>query len=239
MNLTTDTISNFKIFKIFEDRKIKQIEYLHTGDKLLYSTPETLKLYDPLQGKLLNIVHVKATTFKMLFNNNLVHSTPAEIKYLSLYDNQYIRTFYGHMGVTEINRCPVNDLFVSHSDVALFIWDLRYKKPLFRRNVYNSHSAFSNNNMALLLNNSVLKTYDFRNLESGPVSSRLVPERIENIEYLGENIVAAGKQSIIIFNDQYTKIYVENRRNFCTTPDNKYIFCNTGSQLTIYEASSG
>ncbi|KAG0438074.1 WD repeat-containing protein 82 [Dictyocoela muelleri] len=240
MNLSTETITGFKRFKIIDDKKISQIEYLHTGDKLVYKTPETLKIYDPLKGTLLNVIHLKILSFKMLFNNNLVHSTPTEVKYLSIYDNQYIRSFYGHQNVTEINKCPVNDLFITHSDVALFVWDLRYKKPIFRKNVYNSHSAFSKNNLTLLINNSILKTFDFRNLDSGPISSRIVPEKIDNINYIGENIIAGSKQSIIIFNDQYTKIFVEKRGNFCVTPDNNYIFCNSGNHLVaVFDALNG
>jgi COMPASS component SWD2 len=56
---------------------------------------------------------------------------PTELRYLCLYDNQYLRYFTGHTGkVTSISTSKVDDSVLSAGDDGqVLLWDLRAPKP--------------------------------------------------------------------------------------------------------------
>ncbi len=95
------------------------------------------------------------------------------IRYHSLHDNAYIRTFAGHTErVTNISMNVVNDSFFSAScDRTVRLWDLRTPKCIARLKVEGRPTvACDTENMVFAVGNgsNEIKMYDSRSYEGGP-----------------------------------------------------------------------
>lgn len=97
------------------------------------------------------------------------------IRYLSLYDNKYLRVFKGHSGrVSCLAMCPSNDTFVScAADGQLALWDLGSNKgalaKLDARGLAAPRAAYSPDALALAVSTGkTVRLYDARNYQNGP-----------------------------------------------------------------------
>lgn len=99
------------------------------------------------------------------------------IRYLSLYDNKYLRVFRGHEdAVVSLAMCPSNDVFVSCSlDGKLAVWDLGSSKgAVATLDVGGAmpRAAYSPDGLVLAVSSAdVIRLYDSRNYRNGPFTT--------------------------------------------------------------------
>lgn len=140
--ITPEQILSFQPSKSFRyhqnNAPVTSLDFDDSGQFLISSGADSsMQLYDCFKGK-----HVKSVLSKKYgthlakfthHSKNCIYVSTKEsqdshaIRYLSLYDNTYIRYFKGHKGlVTSMEMSPINDTFISCSvDDSCRVWDLR------------------------------------------------------------------------------------------------------------------
>jgi COMPASS component SWD2 len=109
-------------------------------------------------------------------------SSDTNIRYLSLYDNKYLRVFSGHANrVVDISVSPIDDTFLSAGmDQSVRYWDLRTNKPNgvlrfpapLRPSVAYDPLGLV---FAAVLSPGVVKLYDSRKYDMGPFATFTLP----------------------------------------------------------------
>jgi COMPASS component SWD2 len=248
MILTEETIKKFKASKSFKDNNmVHSLSFLYNGESVAHSSVDTLRICSPLSGTLKNVVSIKnINKVEYLFPNTILHTCDNTIKYLSLYDNQYLRSFNSHVGtIKSLSSNILNDTFISSSDESTYIWDLKIKKPLYSIKTIDSVSAFSmGDGFCLSVSNVLLKLYDARNILYGPrktITLQDIIGEIKRIQYSpnGKYISASGKKTHLIFEVEsgqlYHRVNTEKEGDMCFTPDSKYVFCSSGGIIYVHD----
>jgi COMPASS component SWD2 len=185
--LTVDLFSKFQIAKVFANTNNNSIDFDNTGSFLLCSSDdEALRIYDAKLGTLKN------TAFSKKYGCNLarfthkptaiVYASTKEddaIRYLSIYDNKYLRYFKGHTGkVTSLKMSPQDDTFLSASlDETVRLWDLRTPncQGLMSTVSGMGPSVVGFDQTGLVfgvgMQSNYLRLYDLKNYENGPFAS--------------------------------------------------------------------
>ncbi|KAJ8598194.1 hypothetical protein CTAYLR_005517 [Chrysophaeum taylorii] len=146
----------------------------------------SVRLVDCLSGSSRKVVHCKkyginaaAYTHHEL---SIIHAggeggfqADNAIRYLSLYDNKYLRVFRGHeLPVRTLTMCPSTDIFVSGADDALALWDLKDAKGAIAVMPGASRAAYSPDGLvlgALSIDGDAIRLYDSRKYDVGPFAS--------------------------------------------------------------------
>ncbi len=117
-----------------------------------------------------------------------------DVKYLSLYDNRYLRCFSGHQdGITSISMNPTEDVFLTASkDRTIRRWDLSSPKETARIALPHSHPfgvpivnfdssgvIFGVMAQNLKDHSHTLRLYDARNYSAGPFQDISPPTNLQ------------------------------------------------------------
>lgn len=187
MKLTDDIIKCFRIGKYFDKHteQINSISYSDSGEWLIScSNDDSMNLYDCFEGKFKNTFFSKkygCSSVSFTHSNNcIIHASTMindSIKYLSLYDNKYLRYFNGHIKpVTRIVVSPVDDTFLSSSfDKTIRLWDLRSPNCQGMLCTNSEYPCCSIDPEGLIFASSVdgsaIKLYDIRSFDRGPFAT--------------------------------------------------------------------
>lgn len=153
----------------------------------------SIRLIDTLAGASRKLIYVKKynTTSAAYTHHELsiLHGgNDNNIRYLSLYDNKYLRVFRGHEdAVTCVSMCPSNDAFASCSlDGKMAVWDLGSSSKVavldFGTPDLNSppRAAYSPDGLVLAVSaGRKVRLYDSRGYQNGPFAHFDITSKID------------------------------------------------------------
>lgn len=253
MNLDDNSITSFGRCKTIEEAKIiHTFDYHHTGNNIVYSCSDTIKVFNCINGKTSNIVHCNVLNLKTLFDNLILTSSENIINLHSLYDNHIVRQFKEHdKPIKYIDSHKQSDTFISLSDNKLVVHDLRVANSIYNLEIDDMLVSMSDNKMAIIINNSILNLYDIRffngkivedevGLRAGPYYTKLFDEHIENIKGYNDVFVVGANNSLQFIDEKHEnkKIYVDGRNNYELTPDGKYCFVETNNTFQVMDVDT-
>jgi len=196
-----------------------------------------------------------------------VTSRDYSIRYLSLHDNRYLRTFTGHKNsIHSISMSPRDDLFLSGgTDGTARMWDLRspdcsgiMHTSLSSGGQYsNVTTSFDKEGLifATAIGGNNIKLFDARNYDAGPFSTFCVKYRHDlawrNIEFSsdGKLILLTTPHGIIIV-DSFDGNLVQNISGFNNqkgypllssfVPDGNHVLVGSEDGFVhVYNATNG
>jgi COMPASS component SWD2 len=183
-------VGNYDIGAVIEgEGSVNNLDFHRDGKFLVMTTTQSsIHLIDCLSGEEKKKIHCKTTGIsRMKYTNHessILMSTekkPHTIKYLSLYDNRYIRNFAGHSDtICSLSMSSVDDVFLSASvDKTIRRWDLTSPKETARIQLPSAFESpyvscdSSGVIFGVLAYNAkksfhTLRLYDMRAYDSGP-----------------------------------------------------------------------
>lgn len=227
-----------KKFVILEAPSYTDISFLWTGTALTYTEHSTLRIHCPLTNTPLNrinIPHLKRTLF--LFDNAMLVGTSSHVKYLSTYDNTYIRS-YTVDNLLDIHAVQENDTFMCVSSKRVEFYDLRSSALLKYLNVRNCMAALNTLLFAVVINTNILKVLEMK------CTAPKYTKRIQNmfkIKLTGDNkYVIVGTAKVIIFlemesGEEVQKIYLENLVDFDVSECSRFVYVMSDEKVYVYE----
>lgn len=138
MKLTDETMQSMRLAKVFRENSdsVNCIDFSSNGESMISSSlDDSIVLYCCLEGRPRRTLYSKKYGCDLLqythAPNAIIYSSNKiddQIRYLSLYDNKFLRYFPGHTKrVVSLRMSPVDDTFISASlDKTIRLWDLRY-----------------------------------------------------------------------------------------------------------------
>ncbi|KAJ3424692.1 wd repeat-containing protein [Anaeramoeba flamelloides] len=287
-SLSVNTIGSFFPTKNFEETEgINSMDFSFDGKYLITaSNDNTIHVYNCLTGNLENEFFSKkygVNHLRWTGNGNTViyASTKVNhnIRYHSLHDNKYIRFFKGHESrVTSLSVSKRDDTFLSASeDSSVRLWDYRSPNTIGILNkvfspmvTYNqtgelfaifSPSSSLMENDQISANDPIIKIYEIRSFNKGPISSCRLKEQLfstdgnfqwSNMEFSsnGEHLLLSTFGSeIFVFNVKNEKIEysLKSRQNrekaylpATFSPDSQFILSgSTNNLLHVYQTETG
>ncbi|KAK3245561.1 hypothetical protein CYMTET_44875 [Cymbomonas tetramitiformis] len=221
-------VDTFTLGRTFTENKgaINSLDFHRVSDLLVTSgDDDSIRLYDTSRGTLIKTLYAKqcgvgCVVFTHHQNAVICASKHEEypdddsIRYLSLYDNRYLRGFKGHMGpVTSLCMNPKDDTFVSScQDNTVRFWDLRAVSCQAMINTDCSHSpyaAFDEQGLVLAVSaaDGLIKLYDVRSYDKGPfvtfptvMGLNREPLRLDFFKFSndGKTMLATGSQALCV-----------------------------------------
>ncbi|ELA47889.1 hypothetical protein VCUG_00609 [Vavraia culicis subsp. floridensis] len=236
MDLSSEIISSFQKSITVTAPAIKDLSFVHTGTALGYAQGDALKIHCPLTNTPLNMIHIpdlKKLVF--LFDNTILHTTPTHVKYLSIYDNTYIRT-YNCEGVNDIQSKIDDDVFMCVNDRKIEFYDLRSVHPVSFLTVRNCVAALNNFCFAVLINKTLLKVF-----EVGASSPRLTKEvfNVDKVKLTNDNkyVLLGTSKSVIVLDintgNEEQKIYIDNLVDFDVSESSEYLFMLHDGKVSV------
>jgi COMPASS component SWD2 len=201
-----------------------------------------LKLFSSIDGQVQNIIHIPDIAgFEFIYPNTLIHSRLNTLSYLSVYDNQYIRSFDGHKtNIRAISVSPRSDTLMSSSEECTNHWDIRKKRPTHRIEALSGLGALSStHDLAIAVGNALLKIYDTRSARGPRTTVKLPIQDYNSVSYSpnGLHIVVSSNRSHFIFGadgSPRNSIGLEKPGRGCFTPDSKYFACSASDSVSVY-----
>eukprot|EP00741_Cyanophora_paradoxa_P016480 tig00020920_g15911.t1 len=191
--ITEGVVSSMQMAKVFKDNtaRINSIDFSSNGEFLITaSDDESLHLYNMNSGTQQKVLFSKKYGVEL---TRFTHAPSAVIcaskngwdeslRYLSLYDNRYLRYFKGHRDrVVSLAMSPVNDTFISGSvDDTVRLWDLRTNvcQGVLR---IRGRPAVSYDPQGLIfaaaMQPNQVKLYDLRSFDKGPFETFYVNDK--------------------------------------------------------------
>lgn len=138
MKLNDKTMASMRLAKVFRENTdcVNCIDFSHDGETMISSSSDdSIVLYCCMEGKPKRTLYSKKYGCDLLqythAPNAIIYSSNKiddQIRYLSLYDNKFLRYFPGHTKrVVSLRMSPIDDTFISASlDKTIRLWDLRY-----------------------------------------------------------------------------------------------------------------
>lgn len=229
--LNNEMFSKFQVAKAFPATNNNSLDFDDSGSFLLTSSnDETLAVYDAKLGKLKNTAYSKkygCNLAKFTHKSTaIIYASTKEddaIRYLSIYDNKYLRYYKGHTArVTSLKMSPQDDTFLSSSlDETVRLWDLRTPncQGLMTTVVGMGPSVVGFDQGGLVfgvgMQSRLLRLYDLKNYENGPFASFDIAKVINwnkpfypqwsNIRFSndGNNILISTKMDVIFLIDAF------------------------------------
>jgi len=228
-----------------QDGAISSLDFHSSGKYLTMSTKESsIHLIDALTGMEKKKIYTKSHGVGLVKYTHHEYSVLAtcerksnDIRYLSLYDNRYLRFYSGHAGnVTSLSMNPTEDYFISSSqDNSVCIWSLGSTSPLAKLQLPDhcerSYVAYDTAGLifgVLCYDNKLkshsIRLYDARSYETGPFQDIAPPpSAIESALSKLSNITTSQTQRAL--QAQWT--------SFEFSPDGQKILVNTSSDLML------
>jgi COMPASS component SWD2 len=227
---------------IMGDGAVNSLDFSRNGKLLVMSTKESsIHLIDVMTGTEKKKIYAKSNgicSVKYTHHEYGVIATSEwknnDIRYISLYDNRYLRLFSGHTDkVTSISMHPTEDYFISaSSDRSVQLWSLSHVTPvakLFLPNycgrLYASYDASGLVFGVLCFDSKQklhsLRLFDSRNYESGPFQD-IAPTSLEK---------AIAKSPTTSAQSQ--KILQAPWTSFEFSPDGQRILVNTSTDVIL------
>uniref|UniRef100_A0AC34QVT8 Uncharacterized protein n=1 Tax=Panagrolaimus sp. JU765 TaxID=591449 RepID=A0AC34QVT8_9BILA len=228
--LTTKGLLSYRPKKVFPSKApVTSLEYSADGLRLLTAAENGwLTLYDLHQATSIRVIGCTSYGVGIaVFGAHpeiVLHTSTKQdnnIRYLSMYDNKYIRVFSGHTDkVTNIEFSPTKDTFISCSkDKTLRIWDVRDNKCTYELKVGFAPVAAHDPEgvvVAIGVSSSVIKLYDIRNFGGGPFNNF----SITNSDYVfwsqlkfsrsGTNIIISTNSKHFYVLDSFNADYIHD-----------------------------
>lgn len=172
--------------------RIFRFDFASEGQYVAVSTSEDcIHLIDALAGerkKKIKMKDIGVGVMKYTHHDQCLlvsaKQSSTDVKYLSLHDNKYLRTFQGHQGlVSSISVCPLDDNFLTASvDNTVLRWDLSTRNEVARIKLppsvgtplvnYDSSGlvfgVLTPNLMNGQIQNHSIRLFDSRRLDGGP-----------------------------------------------------------------------
>ncbi|ELQ75430.1 Histone H3 (Lys4) methyltransferase complex and RNA cleavage factor II complex, subunit SWD2 [Trachipleistophora hominis] len=236
MDLSSEIISSFQKSVTITSPAIKDVSFVHTGTALAYTQGDALKIHCPLTNTPLDMIHIPdLKKMAFLFDNTILHTTPTHVKYLSLYDNTYIRT-YNCEGVCDVQCRTDDDVFMCVSDRKIEFYDLRSAHPLSFLTVRNCIATLNNSCFAVLINKTLLKVFDV-----GATAPRLTKEvfNAHKIKLTNDNryLVLGSTKSVLVLDactgNELQKIFVDNLVDFDVSESSEYLFMLHDGKVSV------
>lgn len=197
LELSDEVVGNMGIGALFKDYngKVNSLDFHRTEDRLVTaSDDESIRLYDTTNATLLKIIHSKKygadqITFThhpsaVLYSSK--NGWDESLRYLSLYDNRYLRYFKGHRDrVVSLCMSPKTDAFLSGAlDHTVRLWDLRTSECQGLMRVRGRPSvAYDQQGLvfAVSMEGGAIKLFDVRSYDKGPFDTILVGGDAEEV----------------------------------------------------------
>lgn len=189
-SLTEPLVNSMAVGAVFKDytNRINSMDFHRTEDFLVTaSDDESIRLYDTANATLLKTIHSRKYGVSQIC---YTHHTSAvlfaskndwddSLRYLSLYDNRFLRYFKGHHDrVVSLCMSPKNDCFMSGSlDHTVRLWDLRDNTCLGLLRVRGRPAvAYDQQGLvfAVAMEGGAIKLFDVRSYDKGPFDTFLV-----------------------------------------------------------------
>ncbi|KAJ7545674.1 hypothetical protein O6H91_08G005500 [Diphasiastrum complanatum] len=190
MEITDDLMSGMNIGAVFKDYcgKINSLDFHRTDDLLVTaSDDESIRLYDTANATLTKTIHSKKYGVDQIcfthHSSSVIYSSKngwdESLRYLSLFDNRYLRYFKGHRDrVVSLCMSPKNDCFMSGSlDHTVRLWDLRTNVCQGLLRVRGRPAvAYDQQGLvfAVAMEGGAIKLFDVRSYDKGPFDTFLV-----------------------------------------------------------------
>lgn len=241
MILSDETFQGFRQAKVLgANTSPSEIEYSTDGVVLAAVENGRLRLYSSLSGQVENIIHIDIQKLAFIYPHTLVHSTSNTLHLLSIFDNQYIRTFHGHeCEVRAVSVCSADGSFLSASSECVNCWDVRKKSPVYRVNASELLGCMSSSNdYAVLINNSVLKIYDKKSTRGPKATIGLPDARYREMFYSPDAsslVMTSDRGHLVLDSQGSTRMAVNlERSSGCITPDSGYLLCCSGASVFVH-----
>lgn len=217
------------------------------GNLLVTATKDSIQLIDSLSGESKKKIFTKTHG-----NRNIAYThheqcvlassrnrrNNNDIRYLSMYDNRYLRLFKGHdTQVTSLAMSPVDDCFLSSSaDRAVCLWSLTAPSPIARLTLpeecANPKVAYTHDGLlfgVMARNNSAstncIRLFDARSYDKGPFL-QLRPSR----QQLQKALKRSNPQ---LDSFQHERCLSSPWVSFCFSPDGTRALVSTACGLLI------
>ncbi|XP_024404060.1 protein ANTHESIS POMOTING FACTOR 1 [Physcomitrium patens] len=190
LELNDVVIKSMGMGAVFKDygAKINSLDFHRTEDLLVTaSDDESIRLYDFANATLLKTIHSKKYGVDQIcfthHTNSVIYSSKKDsdesLRYLSLYDNRYLRYFKGHRDrVVSLCMSPKNDCFMSGAlDHTVRLWDLRTNVCQGLLRVRGRPAvAYDQQGLvfAVAMEGGAIKLFDVRSYDKGPFDTFLV-----------------------------------------------------------------
>lgn len=239
-------IDNYQTAAIIHgDDQVVDSCFHEDGRMLVAATKDSIQLIDSLSGEPKKKIHTKTHGNRHLAFTHHEHcilassrKTNNDIRYLSMFDNRYLRFFKGHQTqVTSLAMCPVDDCFLSSSvDRQICLWNLATPSPVARLTLPDNYEdprvAYTHDGLlfgVMAKNNSTgsscIRLYDARNYEQGPFL-QLRPSR----QQLQRALCTANPH---VDADQVQRCVTSSWRSFSFNPDGTRALVNTSVGMLI------
>lgn len=236
---------------IYGEGVVTNLEYHRNGECLVMTTNENqLHLIDSIEGKEKKKLYAKGNggigKLQYTHNDQCVLFSPQTydgksnaIKYLSLYDNRYLRNFYGHDSnpIRSLSMSPIDDYFLSSCDKTIRIWNLSSPNPIAELHLpqhqCNQNTVVSYDGSGVVFGvmttdtrvmSHSLRLYDSRNYDKGPFQD-LAP----TAQTLYNAIVKEPNAYNRYNRDQIQKMIAQPWTDFQFSSDGTKILVNTAS----------
>jgi COMPASS component SWD2 len=228
---------------------VTNLNFHESGNHLVMGTDNSIHLIDALTGEEKKKVFVKTHGVgKLKYTHHdmcvIVSSSKRnnDIRYLSLYDNKYLRYFCGHTAkVTSISMSPDRDMFLSAAmDRTVCLWELNNNHPLARlkldsNDLINPVVSYDYSGAVVgvmcskevaggIYNERFLKLYDSRKLDDGPFS---------NIAPTTASISVALTNAGITRSEDAERHLVSQWTDLEFSPDGKHVLISTSSGMVL------
>jgi len=263
--LNQKTYQSFRVNKTFKtlDKEacITSLDFDDSGQYLMSTlTNESINLYDTYKGSFLKPIYSKKYGCHLAKftheQKNCVYASTKEdntIRYLSLYNNSYIRYFKGHKGlITSLEVSPINNVIASASlDNTVKLWDLRSSSPQMSIKASNTnHIAFDPAGLVLAIGTSSIGKISLREIKGSQTEAPFLfyhlPKnfKFNKIEFSNDNrliLVSSIDMGYHLILDAWRDKIVTKLRarpipfrqwphtgTACFTPDGKFVFAGIG-----------
>lgn len=271
MELNDTVVGSMAMGAVFKDynARINSLDFHRTEDLLVTaSNDESIRLYNTATATCEKVIYSKKYGVDQIcfthHATSVVYSSKngwdESLRYLSLYDNRYVRYFKGHRDrVVSLCMSPKNDTFMSGSlDHSVRLWDLRTNICQGLMRVRGRPAvAYDQQGLvfAVAMEGGAVKLFDSRSYEKGPFDTFLVGG--DTSEVTGIRFSNDGKVMLVSTTDSRTYVLdAYSGKNMvtlqlkpdgegapleaCFSPDGRYVVSGSGDgSVRVWSSSSG
>lgn len=190
-----------ELHTLHTDAPIRCIEYSANGELLALAAGDSLNILATASAALKNSIFAESHSLKFFQRNTLLLARSAEIHYLSIHDNRFLRRFPGDFGpVTALSPDPSRDIFLATSASQATLWDIRMEAPARRIPIRCSTGCLGPDGQYCLSDGNILRIFDLGS-DHGPVATVAVPPDFAKKAWYtssGHSILLAGSNGYAV-----------------------------------------